>query len=355
MEAVRTVRDVFGRFVLRREAEALGLVLPELVEETQLVQLAPRQLAAYEHAARHRSPLKQATNRELACAFRGGHSAKAEGAVAWLRARPDVNKAVIFAENLAHLNIVERLLDASGIGWVGIDGTRSRGQRAAAAEAFKNDAAVRVLLGTRVLERGIDGLQHCGVMLSLGSTFNPAREEQRIGRLRRPGSPHLAVRHVTFSTATPHEQGKQDTLRRRRREAAALIHGLSTTRLKKKKQMDLSELHVQALLKSRCWLRQASPYGTPLSEVVSKADDSDFLEPAVLAGHLLTWDGLELAMQANFVAVEAEAYAEADRPGMGHALMWTGMSEDYRKLAADLVAGADRLEALATELQQTRG
>ena len=63
-----------------------------------------------------------------------------------------------------------------------IDGSRSQVQRAAAAEAFQNHPNVLVLLGTRVLERGIDGLQHCGVLLSLGPTFNPAREEQRIGR-----------------------------------------------------------------------------------------------------------------------------------------------------------------------------
>ena len=235
-EAVSAVRDVFAHHVLCRGPDELGLVLPQLQDETVWVLLTQPQRVAYQRASSARSPLAQSSKREKACAFAWGRSAKAEAAVAGLLADPTLNKVVIYAERLGNLAITERLLDAAGIRWVRIDGPRSRRQRAAALDVFKNDPEVRVLLASRVLERGIDGLQHCGVLFSLGASFNPAREAQRIGRLRRPGSPHSLVRHVTFVSDTTHERAKHDTLQRRRHEAVALIQGLTGTHPKEEPQ-----------------------------------------------------------------------------------------------------------------------
>ncbi len=95
--------------------------------------------------------------------------------------------------------------------------------RAGAVVRFREDPTVRVLLGTRVLERGIDGLQHAAVLLTLGSSFNPAREDQRVGRLRRPGSPHALVRHVTFLAETDHERRKWCTVQRRAADSRAVL------------------------------------------------------------------------------------------------------------------------------------
>lgn len=141
--------------------------------------------------------------------YAGGRSAKAEAAVAWLLAYPDVSKAVIFAEHRQHLDILERHLRHAGVGFRRLDGPCTRNQRATAVEAFRNDADVRVLTGTKALERGLDGLQHCAVLITLDSSFNPAREAQRVGRIRRPGSPHERVLHLTFRALIDHEEGKQ--------------------------------------------------------------------------------------------------------------------------------------------------
>ncbi len=165
----------------------------------------------------------RAQRRDKACTEAQGRSAKAEAAVAWLSSHPEVGKAVVLAENLEHLTITQRLLDAAGMGWVRIDGGTARVRRADAVDFFRQDPSVRVLLGTRVLERGIDGLQHAGVLLSLGSSFNPAREAQRIGRLRRPGGTNLEVRHVTFLADTDHERRKWATLTRRASDSEAVL------------------------------------------------------------------------------------------------------------------------------------
>ena len=103
-------------------------------------------------------------------------------------------------EPLPTLDRVQELLDAAGVGWVRIDG--KRGGRKDALRDFEHDPEVRVLLGTRVLERGLN-LQHARLLVSLDSSYNPAREAQREGRICRIGSPHATYEHVTFLGDTP--------------------------------------------------------------------------------------------------------------------------------------------------------
>lgn len=350
-EAVELVRQVFGRYVLRRGPEELGLVLPQLQNETSWVSLTAPQQAAYRRADSERSPLVQATKREQACAFALGRSAKAEAAVAMIAADPSLEKVVVYAENLRHLSITERLLDAAGIGWVRVDGPRSRKQRATALEAFKNDPDVRVLLGTKVLERGLDGLQHCGVLFSLGASFNPAREAQRIGRLRRPGSPHHTVRHVTFVSDTRHERAKHETLRRREHEATSLIHGLTGT-TPKGPQMDLTPAQVEQLRTSRPWLRKrAQAHGRPIGVVVAEAHDTEFLIDAVDTGHVPELEGIKMALEAYRIVAEVEARAAvvADKHHFAQDFLF-GTADEFRAMAASLLRDAETLEALGPSL-----
>lgn len=354
-EAVALVREVFARYLLRRGPDELGLTLPRLQNKTVWVSLTAPQQVAYRRAGGERSPLTQAAKREKACAFALGRSAKAEAAVAALAADPRPEKVVVYAENLQQLTITERLLDAAGIGWVRVDGTRGRTQRAAALEAFKSDPQVRVLLGTKVLERGLDGLQHCGVLFSLGASFNPAREAQRIGRLRRPGSPHDTVRHVTFVSDTEHERAKHDTLKRRQLEAVALIHGLSAT-TKKEIEMLLSETQVQTLVRTRRWLPPLkTSYGSPLPEAVAAADEMEFLQVAIRAGHLSDLDGIELALEAYFLFAETEARNAADSGRLDHARLWAASSDEYRRLARLLTQEAERMDAVGADLRHRAG
>ena len=78
-----------------------------------------------------------------------------------------------------------------------------------------------MLIGSKVLERGLN-LQHCRVLLSLDSSWNPAREAQRTGRICRIGSPHASVEHVTFLGDTPVTRRKVEQLHNRRAMAEAV-------------------------------------------------------------------------------------------------------------------------------------
>lgn len=81
--------------------------------------------------------------------------------------------------------------------------------------------SIRVLLGSRVLERGLN-IQCASALYTLGSSWNPGREAQREGRIRRIGSPHATYEHVTFLMDHPHERRKWAQLRRKRGDSAAL-------------------------------------------------------------------------------------------------------------------------------------
>jgi SNF2 family DNA or RNA helicase len=221
-ENLPALRQYLSGVLLQRTAADVGLSLPQFVgPNLEWVDLTPPQQAAYDRAEKLKDLLGH-QRREEACGWVNGRSAKAEAALRWLLGRPDVEKAVVWAERLAHLDVMADLLTAAGIGWVRIDGSNDKGERADSSEAFRDDPNVRVLLGSNVLQRGLN-LQHARVLLSLGSTWNHADDEQRAGRIRRIGSPHATYEHVTFLTQTPHELRKASQVATRADDAAAVL------------------------------------------------------------------------------------------------------------------------------------
>ena len=72
---------------------------------------------------------------------------------------------------------------------------------------FLDSEGPQVLLGSKILERGLN-LQEVRVLISLDPSYNPAREVQREGRIRRIGSPHDTYEHLTLLPDTPDARAK---------------------------------------------------------------------------------------------------------------------------------------------------
>ncbi|KAL8696383.1 MAG: hypothetical protein Q9224_002823 [Gallowayella concinna] len=96
-------------------------------------------------------------------------------------------KSVVFSGWTSHLDLIQIALDEHRIGYVRLDGKMGRKQRAAALEAFREDADVTVFL----ISIGAGGL---GLNLTSGSNvymmepqFNPAAEAQAVDRVHRLG------------------------------------------------------------------------------------------------------------------------------------------------------------------------
>jgi len=93
------------------------------------------------------------------------------------------------------------------------------------------------------------------------------------------------------------------------------------------------------------------PYGTPLSEVVAEyhegpAGGSEWLEAAVIAGHVPYLEGIVLALRARHrlyrqAIVEHEAHGSVE-----DARRATSVRDEYRRIASLLEGLADEIEEL---------
>lgn len=127
---------------------------------------------------------------------------------------------VVFTERYDLFEPIEAALRASGRDVQTINGDDTPAQRTAALAAHA-EASSSVLLGTGAVETGLN-IQHASLLVSVVQSWNPAREEQREGRLVRLGSPHTEVRHVVIRPGVALETrkvGKHD----RKREVAEWV------------------------------------------------------------------------------------------------------------------------------------
>src|SRR5439155_7498110 len=106
-------------------------------------------------------------------------------------------KLIVFTEHRETLDFLVRRLE--GMGLVGqvarIDGTMSFEEREAQVEFFRRqpvEGGARYLVATDAAGEGIN-LQFCWLMLNYDIPWNPARLEQRLGRIHRYGQKHDPV------------------------------------------------------------------------------------------------------------------------------------------------------------------
>ncbi len=214
----------FSQHRLRRTAAEVGLTLPRLVEEQIWVPLAREQVDAYAGTTditdyRRRSTARRRAGTQAPTTDGANISASAD---VLLRLLTDPNrhlgKAVIFSEWTDFLHLLDARLTAAGLRHATVIGATTAAARRAALNCFRDDPAVRYLLGTAVLEAGLN-LQHAETLISVMQSYNPAREEQRVGRLRRLGSPHARIRHTYVLPNTPVERRAWGTRQQKSRLA----------------------------------------------------------------------------------------------------------------------------------------
>lgn len=95
-------------------------------------------------------------------------------------------KLILFSTFPQTLRYLEDRLAGDGIHAVRIDGRTPVRERPRAVEDFRLSRTARVLLTSEVLSEGVD-MQFCSVLINYDLPWNPARLEQRIGRIDRLG------------------------------------------------------------------------------------------------------------------------------------------------------------------------
>lgn len=120
-------------------------------------------------------------------------------------------KAVIFSQWLRMTELVERILDRNGIGYVHLNGSVPSKKRKDLMSRFREDPSCMVFLSTDAGGVGLN-LQSGSVVINMDIPWNPAVLEQRIGRVHRLGQ-RKTVRVINFITSASIEERILDLLK----------------------------------------------------------------------------------------------------------------------------------------------
>ena len=120
-------------------------------------------------------------------------------------------KAVVFSEFERMTRLAGEELRKLGIGFVSLHGGVPSRQRGALMEKFRNDPACKVFLSTDAGGVGLN-LQAASVVVNFEPPWNPARLEQRIGRVHRLGQSR-SVHVIHMLTEKSIEERVWETLR----------------------------------------------------------------------------------------------------------------------------------------------
>ena len=123
----------------------------------------------------------------------------------------DDRKAVVFSEFERMTHLAGEELRKLGIGFVSLHGGVPSRQRGALMEKFRNDPKCKVFLSTDAGGVGLN-LQAASVVVNFEPPWNPARLEQRIGRVHRLGQSR-PVHVIHMLTENSIEERVWETLR----------------------------------------------------------------------------------------------------------------------------------------------
>ena len=220
-EHAAAVGAYLRRVMLRRTSKQVSLSLPVNVTEEPVIWVEPYadQQEAYEKAARNRNQAQGFHDQQRAGFSAGESSAMLDRLVELLVERGE-RQAIVFNEYREVLEQIGERLTEAGISHVVIQGSVQDKNRQDAVDRFTR-GEVRVLVGNVVLERGLN-LQTCNLLISVGTSWNPAREAQREGRIRRARSEHAEYEHLTLMPTTRLSEAQWATLARKRDTAMAV-------------------------------------------------------------------------------------------------------------------------------------
>lgn len=216
--AVAEVREYLAQFMHLVDVEDTGLTLPvQAGTQQRWVTLTGAERRAYDAASRY-DGLDGYHKRERALVAAanasGGDSSLIAALMEELAKRPR-EQAIVYCGAKEMLSHVEKHLANGGITYGRLDGDVKVGrERDEVIDAFR-EGRLDILLGSKVLEHGLD-LQHCRLLFSVDSAWNPEREKQREGRIRRIGSPHETYEHLSILPETSHHRRKVSKLDQKR-------------------------------------------------------------------------------------------------------------------------------------------
>lgn len=134
-------------------------------------------------------------------------------------------KVLVIGEHLAELDAIAAILSEAGIGWAEVRGETKQGGRIDVVRSFRSDSKLQVLLGSKVVERGLN-LQFCQYLVTAGLPDNPARLHQQVGRIVRHGSPFNEVTHYVVLSDSSYDRAAERRVQRKEEQAGMVIEAV---------------------------------------------------------------------------------------------------------------------------------
>jgi superfamily II DNA or RNA helicase len=209
----------------RRESALESLNRPRYTRVDWPAPLSPEQSQLMAAADRHNGLGRHQRQKKILTGKIGGPSARAVATVDLIGeivARDPLGKGLVIAESLTELDAVAEGLTAHHIPWMQVQGATAKAERPGIIEDFRDDPTCPVLLGSRVLERGLN-LQFCRYLVTVGLPDNPARLEQQVGRIVRHGSPYDEVTHFVILAECAYDREAAERVLRKEENAAMVV------------------------------------------------------------------------------------------------------------------------------------
>lgn len=217
------LRGVMRRYIDRKTAEDVGLVLPARDDRQHLVEMSAEQKAVYADLREQADKAsgkdatgdahifsimdrmaKAAMDLELydPVAYRGAHSPKIAAAAGQIAVNAADGGQVVFCENVdAHDKIVASLvaagMDRSEIGIINGQVAKTSAQRQNISDAF-NSGKLKVVVCNKTAEEGVNLQKGTTDIHHLDLPWEPASMQQRNGRGLRQGNMKESVRIHTY-------------------------------------------------------------------------------------------------------------------------------------------------------------
>lgn len=209
------LREVMKRFIDRKTAEDVGLVIPKADNREHLVDMSPEQERLYQALrAQALAPKKKDASGDEhifsimdkmgkvaldpALVGEDGPTPKIDACVAEAIAGAKEGGQIIFCEALpSHAKIKAKLvaagMDPKEIGFISADATPSGAARQNVANAF-NDGKLKVIIANKTAEEGVNLQKRTSDIHHLDLPWNAAGLQQRNGRGRRQGNKAESIR-----------------------------------------------------------------------------------------------------------------------------------------------------------------
>lgn len=216
-EGFRSLAAAIKASSIRHTAEDLQHELPDVQVIHHRVPLTREAAEEYESSRYARSPLhahqiKQQSSRDVLPMI---------GAAIDIITNLDPEDRVIaFSDQRDLVDGLTEWLDTLSIQFALITGKESAKKRAEAMRRL-DDGRALVLVMTGAGEVGVNG-QTANTMITLARTYSPAREWQRIARMRRVGTQHPSLTHHIITPDVQHEDRKEHVLSAKEKQVALL-------------------------------------------------------------------------------------------------------------------------------------